>query len=390
VKSKFYARALSVAAALLASAATLAPAARAQEEGTARVIDEVIAQVNTEVITLSAVRREMSEAAKGLAQARSIPLEQAEAEVAKRQPEIIATLINEQLLIQKGKEIGMAEEVEAEVNRRMLEVMKSEGMKTLEQLEAAMNASGVSPASVRQSLRSEIMKQFVFGQEVDRKIYWSLTDTEVKAYFEKNRDKFRKRETLTVSEIFLSTVGKDDAEVRTRAAELVRQLRAGGDFKAVAMVQSEREDAGQRIAPKTGGRLGTFSLAEVTNPTVLAAIKDLKAGQLTEPVKVDNGYIILRVDERTPAGDATFDDRKVREAITVERMPKEREAYIATLMRDAYVEIAPSYRAAVEPILKKNAPPQGDPTKKAEPTKTASAAKKDEKKKQDEKNDKKN
>ena len=380
MKSKFYARAFLFAAALLASAFVAVPAARAQEEGTARVIDEVIAQVNTEVITLSAVRREMSEAAKGLAQARSIPLEQAEAEIAKRQPEIIATLINEQLLIQKGKEIGMAEEVEAEVNRRMIEVMKSEGMKTLEQLEAAMNASGVSPASVRQSLRSEIMKQFVFGQEVDRKIYWGLTDTEVKTYFEKNRDKFRKPETLTVSEIFLSTVGKDDAEVRARGADLVKQLRAGGDFKAAAMVQSEREDAGQRVAPKTGGRLGTFSLAEVTNPTVLAAIKDLKAGQLTEPVKVDNGYIILRVDERTPAGDATFDDRKVREAITMERMPKEREAYVATLMRDAYVEVAPAYRESVAGLLK-IAPPKGGPSKAND----KKEEKKEDKKKSDDK-----
>ena len=304
--------------------------------------------------------------------------EQAEAEVARRQPEIIATLINEQLLVQKGKEVGLAEEVEAEVNRRMLEVMKSEGFKTLEQLEAAMNASGVSPAAVRQSLRSEIMKQFVFGQEVDRKIFWGLTDTEVKAYYEKNRDKFRKPEALTVSEIFLSTVGKDDAEVSARAAELVKQLRAGGDFKAVAMVQSEREEAGQRVAPKTGGRLGSFALSDISNPTVLAAVKDLKAGQITDPVKIENGYIILRVDERTPAGEATFDDRKVREAMTVERMPKEREAYVATLMRDAYVEIAPAYRESVAALLK-TAPPKGGPAK-------ANGSKKDEKKDDKKKN----
>ncbi|HLL75017.1 MAG TPA: peptidyl-prolyl cis-trans isomerase [Pyrinomonadaceae bacterium] len=373
MKSKFYARAFLTAFALLASATVAAPAARAQEEGTARVVDEVIAQVNTEVITLSALKREMREAAQGLAQAKGIPLDQAEAEVAKRQPEIIATLINEQLLVQKGKEIGMSEEVEAEVNRRMLDVMKSEGFKTLEQLEAAMNASGVSPASVRQSLRGEIMKQFVFGQEVDRKIYWSLTDTEVKAYYERNRDKFRKPETLTISEIFLSTVGKDDAEVSARGAELVKQLRAGGDFKAVAMVQSEREEAGQRTAPKTGGRLGSFTLADVSNPAVLAAIKDLKAGQITDPIKIDNGYIILRVDERTPAGEAAFDDRKVREAITVERLPKEREDYVATLMRDAYVEIAPSYRESVAAILK-TAPPKGGPAR-------ANGSKKDDKKK---------
>jgi parvulin-like peptidyl-prolyl isomerase len=370
-----------VAFALLAPAAVFAPAARAQEEGTARVVDEVIAQVNTEVITLSALRREMSEAARGLAQARNIPLEQAQAEVAKRQAEVIATLINEQLLVQKGKELGMAEEVEAEVNRRMLDVMKQEGMKTLEQLEAAMNASGVSPASVRASMRSEIMKQFVFGQEVDRKIYWGLPEAEIKAYFEKNRDKFRKPETLTISEIFLSTVGKDDAQVSARAADLVKQLRAGGDFKAVAMVQSEREEAGQRVAPKTGGKLGQFALSEVSNPAVLAAVKDLKAGQIADPIKIENGYIILRVDERTPAGEATFDDRKVREAITVERMPKEREAYLATLMRDAYVEVAPAYRESVAALLKA-APPKGGPSK-------ANGSKKDDKKDDKKKSDEK-
>jgi len=373
VKSKSYARAVLVAVALLASAFAATPAARAQEEGAARVVDEVIAQVNTEVITLSALKREMSEAARGLAQAKGIPLEQAEAEVAKRQPEIIATLINEQLLVQKGKEVGMAEEVEAEVNRRMLAVMKEEGFKTLEQLEAAMNASGVSPAAVRASLRSEIMKQFVFGQEVDRKIFWSLTDTEVKAYYERNRDKFRKPETLTISEIFLSTVGKDDAEVRARAAELVTQLRAGGDFKAAAMVQSEREENGRRVAPTTGGKLGTFTISDISNPEVLAAVKDLKAGRITSPIKLDNGYIILRVDERTPAGDPVFDDRRVREAITVERMPKEREDYVATLMRDAYVEIAPAYRESVAALLK-IAPPKGGPAR-------ANGNRKDDKKK---------
>lgn len=362
MKSNFYARAFLLAAALLASAYAAPRAARAQEEGTARVVDEVIAQVNTEVITLSALRREMTEAARGLAQARSLSREQAEAEVAKRQPEIIATLINEQLLLQKGKELGMAEEVEAEVNRRMLEVMKQEGLKTMEQLEAAMSNSGVSPAAVRNSMRSDIMKQFVFGQEVDRKIYWGLTDTEVKAYFERNREKFRKPETLGLSEIFLSTVGKDDAEVKARAAELAKQLRAGGDFKAVAMVQSEREENGQRVAPKTGGKLGSFALNEVSNPAVLAAIKDLKPGQIADPVKLDEGYIVLRVDERTAAGDATFDDRRVREAMTVERMPKEREAYLATLMRDAYVEVSPSYRESVAALLK-TAPAKGGTAK---------------------------
>ncbi|MBC7932885.1 MAG: peptidyl-prolyl cis-trans isomerase, partial [Rubrivivax sp.] len=356
MKSKFYTSAtLSLVALLLTFAAVAVPSARAQEEGAPRIIDEVIAQVNTEVVTLSALRREQANAVQAIVQQSGgkMTVAQAEAEVAKRQAEMIATLVNEQLLVQKGKELGLTEEVEAEVNRRMLEVMKAEGFKTVQELETAMNAAGVSPAAVRQSLRIEIMKNFVLGSEVDRKIFWSLLDAEVKAYFEKHKDKFRKPETLTLSEIFLGTAGKDDAEVKARAQQIVQQLRVGGDFKAVAMVQSEREnEKGQRVAPETGGKIGSFSPDQISHQGVAAAVKTLKAGQLSDPVKMETGYTILRMDERTPAGEAVYDERKVREAITVERLEKERRNYIDTLRREAYVDVAPSYRESVLPLLK--------------------------------------
>ncbi len=379
MKSKFYTRLALALVALVALFASSAPAARAQEEGAPRVIDEVIAQVNTEVITLSSLKREQANAVQAIVQqsAGKMTVAQAEAEIQKRQAEMIATLINEQLLLQKGKELGLTEEVEAEVNRRMEDVRKQEGIATLTALEAAMNAAGVSPAGVRQSLRVEIMKNFVLGSEVDRKIFWSIPDAEVKAHFEKNKDKFRKPETLGLSEIFLGTAGKDDAEVKARAGAIVQQLRVGGDFKAVAMVQSERENnTGQRLAPQTGGKIGTFPLNQITHEGLAAAVKTLKAGQISDPVKMEGGYTILRVDERTPAGEAAYDERKVREAITVERLDRERKLFIDGLRREAYVDVAPSYRESVLPLLKTS-----------EPTKTASAApaKKDEKKKDNDK-----
>jgi parvulin-like peptidyl-prolyl isomerase len=385
VKPKFYNGALLSLAALLLTFAAAAPSARAQEEGAPRVLDEVIAQVNTEVVTLSYLKREQANAVQAMVQQSDgkLTMAAAAAEIQKRQPEMIAALINEQLLLQKGKELGLADEVEAEVNRRMEEVRKQEGIPTVAALEAAMTAAGVSPSAVRQSLRVEIMKNFVLGSEVDRKIFWGLLDAEVKAYFEKNKDKFRAPETLTLSEIFLGTAGKDDAEVRARAQALVQQLRVGGDFKAVAMVQSERENnTGQRVAPETGGKIGTFPINQITHEGLAAAVKTLRAGQISDPVKMDGGYTILRADERTPAGEAAYDDRKVREAITVERLDKERKLYIDGLRREAYVDLAPSYRDAVLPLLKTSEP---QPTPKAA-TKTASAApKKDEKKKDNDK-----
>jgi parvulin-like peptidyl-prolyl isomerase len=383
VKLKFLKRARRVGASALLLAALLAPNAaslRAQEEGVPRVIDEVIAQVNSEVITLSTLKREMAEAVEAIKGQRGITEQQASEEITKRRPEIIATLINEQLLVQKGKELGMTEEVEAEVNRRMLDVMKKEGFKTLAQLEQAMRESKIDPASVRATMRTEIMKTWVLGREVDQKVFYSLSETEVKNYYETNKEKFRKPETVKLSEIYLSTVGKDPKEVRERADKLVAQLRAGADFKAIAMVQSEREVDGKRIAPENKGELGTYAMSDITKEEVSNAIKGVKTvGGVTNPLDSDNGIIILRVDERTAGGEPAFDENRVREALTYTRLDKERKTYIDNLRRDAYIQLAKDYRDEVLPLLKSDA-------EKATPAAvaaTAPAAKKDDKKKSD-------
>lgn len=379
MKSKFLMRIRRVTASTaLLLAAFLAPSvadtARAQEEGVPRVIDEVIAQVNADVITLSMLKKDMADAAEALRQQRGLTEQQAAEEIGKRRNEIIATLVNEQLLIQKGKEMGMNEDVEAEVNRRMLEVAKREKLKSLGELEQAMNAAGIKPADVRATMRAEIMKTWVLGREVDQKIFYGLTDSEVKNYYEANKEKFRKPETIVLSEIFLSSVGKDPKEVRERADKLVAQLRAGADFAALAMVQSEREVEGKRTAPESKGKLGTYAASDITKEDVANALKNTKVGGVTNPLDTDGGIIILRVDERTPAGEATFDENKVREAITVGRMDKERQTYINNLRRDAYIEVAKDYQEGVLPLLKVE-------TAKPDNSTTPAAPKKDDKKK---------
>jgi parvulin-like peptidyl-prolyl isomerase len=278
--------------------------------------------------------------------------QQAADEVNKRQPELIATLVNETLLLQKGKELDLAREVEAEVNRRMLDVAKEQGITTIEKLDAAMRESGVDPVATRQTLRTEIMKQSVIQQEVDRKIFFGLTMDELKKYFDAHPDKFRKPETVTISEIFLSSTGKNEAEVKARAIELVTQLRSGADFGALAAANSEREFNGVRAAPQTKGKVGTFEARNLRDD-IGNAIKSVKVGAVSEPLRLNDGYQILRVDERTAAATSpTFNENQVREAITIERSEKQREEYLAHLRDDAYIKISDAYRDAVAPILK--------------------------------------
>jgi parvulin-like peptidyl-prolyl isomerase len=330
----------------------VSPAALAQE-GELKVVDEVIAQVNDDVITLSMVKRESKQRVEALKQG-GMAEQQAIDEVTKHQADLIATLVNEQLLMQRGKELDLASEVEAEVNRRMLDVAKEQGITSIEKLDEAMRESGLDPVATRQTLRTEIMKQAVIQQEVDRKIFFGLPLDELKKYFEANRAKFTKPESVVLSEIFLSYAGKNEADVRARAMELVTQLRSGADFGSLAAANSERELNGVRVAPQNKGKVGRFELPNLREE-IANQIKSVKVGGVSEPLKINDGYQILRVDERIEASNTpVFNENQVREAITIERSPKEREMYLRNLLNDSYIKISDSYRESVEPLLKLN------------------------------------
>ena len=325
------------------------------QEGETVVVDEVVAQVNDDVITLSMLKKETKERIEALKQ-NGMTEQQALEEVNKRQAELIATLINEKLLLQKGKELDLASDIEAEVNRRMLQIANEQGITSIEKLYEAMRQNQLNPDDVRRTMRTEMMKQAVLQQEVDRRVYLSPSADEVKKYFDQHPDKFRKPETIKLSEIYLSTSGKDEAAVRARAVELVTQLRAGADFGAVAAANSEREKNGERTAPKDKGSVGEFDVPTLRED-LMAALKDLKAGGVTEPIRTNEGYQILRVDARIPAGAApVFNDNRVREAMLMDRQPKERENYLQTLRNEAFIKVTDTYRASVEPLLKIAAP----------------------------------
>jgi peptidyl-prolyl cis-trans isomerase SurA len=348
VKSKFIS--LAIASVFVFAIVAFVPSSTIAQESELQVVDEVIAQINDDVITLSMLKRESRERADALRQS-GMSEQEANAEVIKRQPELIATLVNETLLLQKGKELDLSSDVEAEVNRRMLEVAKEQGITTIEKLEAAMRETGVDPVATRQTLRVEIMKQSVVQQEVDRKIFFGLTMDELKKYFQEHQDQFRKPESVTLSEIFLSSAGKNEAEVKARALELVTQLRSGADFGAVAASNSEREVNGVRIAPTNKGKVGAFEMPNLRED-IAGSIRNLKVGGISDPLRTNEGYQVFRVDERTPGSTtAAFNENQVREAITIERGKKARDEYLQRLRNEAYIKLSENYFAAVAPLL---------------------------------------
>lgn len=321
------------------------------QETEQRVVDAVVAQVNEGVITLSRVNREINSRVDAtLARGQSAkPREELVREFNEKRVELIVDLINEELVMQQGKELGLEQDVEQEINARFAQLMQRYQIKTMDELYKQIRGENVEPDELKAIWRREIMPQLVLRNEVDGKIYNSLSQKEIKDYFDKNREKFRKPENVSLSEIFLSFAGRDENQVKTKAADLVKQLRGGANFETLVAQNSERE-----ASKNEKGKVGSFEVPSLS-PEIAAAIKNVKTGGATEPIVTDEGIMILRVNERVNDTAApTFNENQVRQAITMERSQTERKKYMSKLRAEAFIKIAKDYEAAIKPVLFKD------------------------------------
>ena len=320
-------------------------AAFSQETQT-RVVDEVVAVVNNEVITLSRVKRESKSIVDSYVQ-EGKKRDEAQKMVDEKQGELIAGLINEELLIQKAKENGLDSDIEAGLNQRFVEIMKQYKLKTVEELYAEMEKQGVDPKELRETWRKQAVHEQVIQKEVQAKVYWGFSAKELRDYYDKHKDKFTTPETVSISELFLGFAGRDEAAVREKAKALYTQLKAGGDF---AQIVKENGDTG--AITLGAGKLENLKIDELTQK-IKSPLKGLKKGDYTAPFELAQlGMAILRVDAREQANnESVFNENAVRLAMMTERMPDEQKKYLAKLRDESYIQINDNYRPLVAPIL---------------------------------------
>lgn len=314
------------------------------QETEVTVVDEVVAQVNEDVLTLSDIRREMTNFVESYVQ-EGKSREEAEKLVETKKAELVANLINERLVLQKAKDNISEAEIESQVNRRFLEIMKEQNIKTIEELYQVMATQGLEPDAIRLLWRRQIMREAI-ESDIYRRVYFEPSMKKLREYYDTNKAKFTKKETVAVSEIFLSFAGKNPDAVRQKGKELVAALRKGADFEKTVLENSERINK-----EETKGKAGTFEVSEL-DQSIAGSIKDVKAGGYSEPLELTEGIIIIRVDERSNASsESVFNEEVVRRAVATEKFPEARKKYMTELRKDAYIKISESWRAIVSPVL---------------------------------------
>jgi len=324
---------------------TLSFAVIGQETET-KVVDEVIAQVNDGVITLSQVRRELKSAVDSYVQ-EGKKREEAQKLVEEKEGELIASLINEELLMQRAKEGGFDSDIESQINQRFVEIMKQNNLKTVEELYAVMEKQGVDPKDIRENWRKQIVRDQVLQRDLQSKVYWEPSGKQLKDYYDKHKEKFSKPETISISELFLGFAGRDEGSVRDKAKQLYSQLKSGGDF---AKIVKENGDPG--AITQGANKLEKVKVKDITDK-VAKPLQGVAVGQYTQPFELDQlGMVILRVDERDQASaDSVYDESAVRMAMLTERMPDEQKKYMSKLRDEAVIKINETYRPLISPIL---------------------------------------
>ncbi|MCO6511555.1 MAG: peptidylprolyl isomerase [Aridibacter famidurans] len=314
------------------------------------VVDEGVAQVNDVVITLSRINREINNAVDSMVR-EGKDREEAKAEIDGKRGRLIASIIEEELIMQKGKELGMERDVEARINQQFVQQKDEMGFKSLDELFAAMRAQGIDPDDIRANLRSQITRQWVFQTQVDEQVRWNITDKDIQAYFEKHKEKFTAPATVTLSEIFLSFAGKNVDQVRQRAKDIVARLRAGEDFTKVAVETSDRVNVSDNK-----GSVGQFEMDRLAD-VFKTPVESTDVGGVTDPIEITEGIEILRVDAKTEQGtESNFDKEKVLQAMMEEQVPPARKQYLKILKDDAYIKLAEKYRPIVSPFLTDEGP----------------------------------
>lgn len=298
-----------------------------------KVVEDVVVRVNDQIISRSDVERAEQELARELQQSNATP-----AEAEQRQKDLLRDMIDQQLLLSKGKELGL--NADAEVIRRLDMIRKQNHLDSMEALEKAVAAQSISFEDFKANIRNSIITQQVVRDEVGRRI--QMTQGQEQSYYDAHKQDFAQPEQVRLSEILIPTppdaTDATVAQAKTKAEDVEAKIKAGSKFEDLAKTYSGGSTAAQ------GGDLGTYkrgALAKVLEDQTF----DLQPGQATAPIRTRQGFVILKVTEHQAAGTPPLKDiePQIQEAIYMQQLQPALRAYLTKQREDAYIDIAPGF-----------------------------------------------
>ena len=301
------------------------------------VVDQIVAKVNGDIVSQEEIARTSKQMAEEM-KAQGASGSQLQQAVDERQKDVLRDRIDQLLLVQKGKELNI--NVDSEVSKYVASVQRQSKISDTEKFhDYIRQQSGMTYEDFLSEYKKQTLTREVIGQEVGRHI--AITDKETQAFYEAHKADFIREEKVYLSEILISTDGKDAtgmAAAEKKAKQLAADAAKGQRFSDLARDNSDASTA------KDGGALGGYKKGDL-NKTIEDAVWNLPKGAVTEPIKIPTGYEIFKVEDHTKAGLAPLADVKseIENALYGPKMQPQVREFLTRLRTQAFLQIKPGF-----------------------------------------------
>lgn len=306
-----------------------------------RVVEEIVAKVNNDIITRGELEKTRAQLEAEIRSQKGISGPELDKEVRQHQADALRDQIDQLLLVQKGKDLNV--KVDSDVTRRMADIQTqdckcSDPEKFREWVH--QNSGGMSYEDVKQQMTNGFLTQGVIRQEVGRNI--TVPQADLQKYYDEHKKEFVREEMVFLREILIAPTDKTPAAktvAEKKAKDIVGRARKGEKFTQLA-----RDYSANPETAKNDGELGSFKRGMLRKELEDAVFNQNK-GYVTEPVDTPAGFEILKVEERYAPGQAALEDVKneIMEKLYTPRLQPALRTYLTKLRQDAFLEIRGGY-----------------------------------------------
>jgi peptidyl-prolyl cis-trans isomerase SurA len=300
----------------------------------AKTVDRILAQVNTDIITLSDLNRKIAEYRAQL-QTKYSGDEFAQM-LQKAEKQALEQLVQDKLLDQKAAELGPSSDIDSRVSTAIQQIMQDNKLKSTDELDRALMAQqGMNLRDFRDMIRKQFMRDDLVGGMVGSRI--ALLSQEIERFYKDHVAEFSTPEEVTLSEIDIPSEGNSQ-EAESRANDIYSRLLKGESFAVLASQYSKG------ITASKGGSTGTIQLS-ILNSDTRNAIAGLKAGDISKPQKLRDQklgdlYVIYHIDARKPVSVRPLEEVKpeIKNRLYNQKFTPEYERFITQLKENAYIQ----------------------------------------------------
>ena len=162
-----------------------------------QVVEEIVTRVNGQIITRSEFQRSKDQLRDDVKQQDPANADKLYAD---REKDVLRDLIDQQLLLEKGKDLGITGDTD--LIKRLDQMRKDMKLETMEELEKAATSQGISYEDFKQNMRNQIITQKVIGEEVGSHL--SITKDEEQQFYDEHKNEMEQPESIKLSEILIA------------------------------------------------------------------------------------------------------------------------------------------------------------------------------------------